>query len=536
MTLVSTLPAAAAVRLAPDRVGCVRVPDDVAALLSARFPRPDAVAAAVTGLDVAAPWDGREGLRFSVEVSGGVLGLRAYDPVRRERSGNPPLPRSLPSALARWDHLSPSAPTLVGGQASDLSARWFLEEALRARGVDVARLDEPFPRASPRAPIVAWSAKSRAYMVRTLAELDWSPVFDSGLPPAVVTLTYPRAWLDVAPTGAAVKRHLRALQRRWERRWGAPPAGAWKLEFQGRAPGRRSDDPRDDGRAPHFHLFVTPPVPPTVRGRGHLVVAQEFAAWLSAAWADVVAHPDRCAAPAPPPGRVSCCEWHRHLVAGTAVDYADGVRMRDPLRLAVYFIGHSLKHRDGKEYQHRVPRAWREPGSGPGRWWGYWRLDRVRIVRDVEVAQFIAWRRLLRRSSRAKNRTRQISVPRPRVIVLDGADVVLAGRRVRRTQRIVTCRGGRLVGGWRAVNDAPALVGQASAWVAQEARRLLERGNVDCARGLPSSPGDGTLVVGAGWSGSARAVAPERPRSGSGPPGVPSEPSWPSSGTLFAVE
>jgi hypothetical protein len=63
----------------------------------------------------------------------------------------------------------------------------------------------------------------------------------------MLTLTYPGDWLAVAPNGEAVKRHLAALAKRYERVWGEPLVCIWKLEFQARG-------------APHFHLSTTPPM------------------------------------------------------------------------------------------------------------------------------------------------------------------------------------------------------------------------------------------------------------------------------------
>jgi hypothetical protein len=52
----------------------------------------------------------------------------------------------------------------------------------------------------------------------------------------------------------------------------------------------------------------------------------DFRRWLSITWADIVAHPD-------PEQR------RRHRIAGTGVDYAEGIRLTDPRRMAVYFAG-----------------------------------------------------------------------------------------------------------------------------------------------------------------------------------------------------
>ena len=87
-----------------------------------------------------------------------------------------------------------------------------------------------------------------------------------------------------------------------------------------------------------------------------------------AAWAEVVDHPD-------PEQR------RRHERAGTALDYAEGLRATDPRRVAAYFTKHGLMA--AKEYQHHVPDEWSEPGTGPGRFWGVWTLQRA--VRTVHV-------------------------------------------------------------------------------------------------------------------------------------------------------
>ena len=47
-------------------------------------------------------------------------------------------------------------------------------------------------------------------MCRTFAELDYTPLVESGRVPAMVTLTYPGDWECVAPDGASVKRDVMA--------------------------------------------------------------------------------------------------------------------------------------------------------------------------------------------------------------------------------------------------------------------------------------------------------------------------------------
>ena len=46
-------------------------------------------------------------------------------------------------------------------------------------------------------------------------------------------------------------------------------------------------------------------------------------------------------------------ERRKHRAAGTGVDYAEGVRLSDPRRMAVYFANTGRK-----DYQHHVPSEW----------------------------------------------------------------------------------------------------------------------------------------------------------------------------------
>ena len=95
--------------------------------------------------------------------------------------------------------------------------------ASRGRRVTVNDLErelrdviDGFDESDSRAPgmrgaITSWSRKSRANMCRKLAEYDYNQMFADDRTPAMVTFTYPDDWLTVAPSGTAVKRHLRLL-------------------------------------------------------------------------------------------------------------------------------------------------------------------------------------------------------------------------------------------------------------------------------------------------------------------------------------
>ena len=318
------------------------------------------------------------------------------------------------------------------------------------------------PRFPPRRCITSWSARSRSRMIRTLAEVDWTPLFADGRIPAMVTLTLPGDWLTVCPDGPVFKKQVARLRKRYHRAWGEPLAGAWKLEFQRRG-------------APHLHIFATPPHglagatrPATQRpGVGDGLA---FRQWLSLNWADIVAHPDPE-------------QYRRHLAAGTGVDYAEGLRAADPRRLAVYFAKHGSY--SAKAYQAIVPPEWSQPGHGPGRFWGVWGLEKALGEVEVTPADFATLGRTLRRYSHAQRVTREVRAPRPwhgaarsaypEVIGLAGAMLMEAHTSRRRRpvrRRAVRLKRGR---GYMCANNAPALAEQLARVVTQSRIRRTAR-------------------------------------------------------------
>lgn len=215
--------------------------------------------------------------------------------------------------------------------------------------------------------IEGWSQRSRVRMLYRLASVDWTSV--PGIP-EMVTLTYPGDWRAVAPDGRAVKRHLRAFQLRWVRRWGVPCRGAWKLEFQRRG-------------APHVHIYCFRPV-------GSSLV--EFRRWLSQAWFEVVGSGDA-----------------RHLAAGTGLDRQFCAASRSAKAIAWYFFKHNGKNRD--HYQHCVPSDFEDVG----RFWGLWAVEPVHHEVQLTTAEFVqvrrllvSFRRALLREARETARRRQI--------------------------------------------------------------------------------------------------------------------------------
>lgn len=266
--------------------------------------------------------------------------------------------------------------------------------------------------------ITEWSPASRRRMVRTLAELDYSAWMAGDGMLAMVTLTLPGWWQVLAPTGGAMKRLMEAFRLRWRHAIG-PWRCLWKLEFHRRG-------------APHVHYLMKVPA---------LVGGQRFEEWLSRTWADVCLDSlsDRDAL-----AYIDLGEYDKHLSAGTGVDFS-GTKYSDPRRTAIYFLKHSTKAQDDKEYQHVVPAIWQTKGAGPGRFWGYSGLRRVVAEVEIDYERFVQLRRVLRHVTRARSASTEAARRRGR-----GESVWTMGK---------SRRGGfgARGGGWVVVNDGLAL-------------------------------------------------------------------------------
>lgn len=349
-------------------------------------------------------------------------------------------------------------------KAADALATWVQKN-------EQGMLEFDPPERTPTRQVTDWSAKSRVNMIGSYADLDFGPMFaDPERVAAMLTFTYPRCWQTVAPNGRTVKAHMKKWRKRYERTFGEQLRCIWKLEFQGRAPVVYRDGQRvenwcsctecaelEDGRAPHIHMLVTLP---TSTAGDRFMPMDRFRGWLSTSWADVVAHPDPV-------------EYAAHLAAGTRVDTKEGGRAADPRRIVTYFAKHGGAK--AKEYQHCVPKRWQQPGQGPGRFWGYWGLEKA--VQTVAVSPAVGTEagRILRRHSRAQGVTRLTQRRRyrggradskyPEVIGLAGAQLLAAhtmSHRPCRT-RAVRAINGR---GWSVVNDGAnmgAMLGRALA-------------------------------------------------------------------------
>ncbi|MCV7134797.1 hypothetical protein H7J06_17565 [Mycobacterium hodleri] len=399
--------------------------------LGLRFPTPEMVTEAAALFKPAAPWasgPGRRGVepesgRFRISIGPGVVRLGWTNPVRAEKT-----------AERSASHHQRDVDEAKFRVRRDLEGN--VGHGDRAVGSSIRRSLTGSDQSGSGGVITEWSRKSRSSMCRTFAELDYSPLVESGRVPAMVTLTYPGDWEAVAPDGASVKRHMVLWRKRFQREYGEPARYIWKLEFQRRG-------------APHIHLWLTPPTSPGRSGRG-------FAQWLSETWAQIVDHPD-------------AEQKARHRLAGTAIDVRNGLKACDPKRLAIYFTKHSSPNLHGdKEYQHIVPELWRQPGRGPGRFWGVYGLKKAIAVVEVGQDAYLAARRIVRRWSRSQavygdsgSRFPTAVVPRTATVMVPRVDCetgVVAYRRARRRRPL--CNQGGLAGGYALVNDAPAFAAQ----------------------------------------------------------------------------
>lgn len=294
-------------------------------------------------------------IRFRLSVAPGVVRLSRYNPRDGGRGVG-----GLPEGEVGGLHDS------IYGEASYLAAEYAARRLRELRSAAEAPAE--------RGVVTGWSRKSRAKMLAAFAALDYSPLWATGWTPAMVTLTLPGDWRAVAPTGRAFKRLVSRFFRGLDHSWGPIPL-LWKLEFQRRG-------------AAHLHIFMPIPQGSAVcrcRLCGRAGMALPFKTWLSHKWAAICDAPD-------PDGYLD------HVLAGTGIDYREGLKASDPKRLTVYFSKHGGAA-GGKEYQHEIPEEWQADGAGPGRFWGVRHLDPAWAAVDLPPADYVQAVRIVRRWS-----------------------------------------------------------------------------------------------------------------------------------------
>jgi hypothetical protein len=184
--------------------------------------------------------------------------------------------------------------------------------------------------------------------------LDYSPLFEEGDFPALVTFTAPGDWEAVFPTPRSFKKKVNLLKKSYLETWGHKITGVWKMEFQERG-------------APHLHVLMTPP-----RGRAP-GTGESFRDWASKTWARL------CNAQ-------GAEAYANHVKRGVDISWQEGQRYSDPRRIAVYFDKHAGYHE--KDYQNVMPQLWLDAiasGESGATYWGYWNL--VKVQETIELAR-----------------------------------------------------------------------------------------------------------------------------------------------------
>lgn len=212
--------------------------------------------------------------------------------------------------------------------------------------------------------ITAWTRRSRSRMQQQLNRLDFTPLFQDGLEPAMVTLTMPGldehgqdVWGDLAATPAAFKKIVDRFTWRYQQSWNSRLRAVWKLEFQERG-------------APHLHVLMTPPAG-TTKTKVHGDI--EFPQWLALTWAACVGAEG-----------VARVNHEAFTLRAETISYV-GDAYRDPRRIAAYFGKHGFFAAKG--YQNELPELWADAikdGATGARYWGVWGLDKASAVVQLD--------------------------------------------------------------------------------------------------------------------------------------------------------
>lgn len=351
-------------------------PEAVPETFGCRFPTADRLDVAAGSLQSLEGWRGQEGPRFRITLGPGCITVGHKDLARAERTAERAQNRDRMNSAQMAREAGTAARQRGGDWVSD-DRDWDEESDVDPVGL-VPEMYGKYhgPRDGLRQ-ITGWSRRSRARLFHATGELDYTPMLVLGQAPVMTTLTYAENWLDVAPTGKASKKHLEAFYMRFERAWGVSFIGLWKEEFQRRG-------------APHYHLWHPRPQGlagalrrlTAVRYRPAAGDGLEYDEWVRTVWADIVRHPN-------------AEDYFNHQRNGACVSEIEDGHVNTPMKLAGYFAKHGAFM--AKDYQNKVPEAWRAPGKGPGRFWGYKGLEReVRVV-DVAPVDAVRAARILRK-------------------------------------------------------------------------------------------------------------------------------------------
>ena len=142
--------------------------------------------------------------------------------------------------------------------------------------------------------------------------------------------------------------------------------------------------------------------------------------WIARNWYEVVGSGDE-----------------RHRLAGTAVDWSEGMRMRDANRAAAYFTGYSAGKQDHKSYQDEAPQDWANDNGSVGRWWGVMGMKPTTAEARLTSRDVIETKRLLRGVLRAQKRTKVYTTRR-----VDRFTGEIRYRKSRRRYRLSSLVGG----------------------------------------------------------------------------------------------
>ncbi len=312
--------------------------DQIAALRLATVDEMVAIAASIPQVDQKSWKHHNGGPATFLEISPGAVRIHVQKPGQADHEADLAL-------RGRYRNVDAAVAQVSGLYNSDMAALTDVDlEVLSAPDV-LARAVRGKPLLSKRGKIMGWSRKSRNRMQLRLGSLDWTPLFEDGLEPAMVTLTMPGNWEELAPTPADFRDMIARFRASYVKAWGTASVGVWKLEFQRRG-------------APHVHILMTPPA-----GVAQGMYPFEFRHWLSMAWARAVGAKGE--------------DRLKHEKAGTGVDYV-GEAYRNPRLIAKYFGKHGTFN--AKEYQNQMPMLWLDAidrGESGIQFWGVWGLKKA---------------------------------------------------------------------------------------------------------------------------------------------------------------